>query len=537
MTLRNPRTKKKPRISAPERPVHISHISHDEITQKLQGLPPDWIKILRDSGAISEDLVLPKKSKGNGVVYGNGMFNSSKSSLQKLWRSVSSRNRHKGPDDKTNILNAKETFTIAGSGESRRSSTFAIAGSGESRRSSMFTIAGSGEFPRWRSTSSIQSVFPDDSASNTGSPARSLVTSENETPVSFSKTLSPARSLATAESDNTIEQIQLSCGLTFHHKDYEEINSDLQVVDSLGHGSLGVVEEVRISPLFQSFVRKRVQIPFYRRKQYLSIINQEARVLQDLSHCHIVKMIGSYSEIPSSGRQFYSLLMAPVGERDLKTLLDIFGDKSSSQPADWIEERKTWLNNWFRCLSSALAYIHSQGVRHQDIKPSNIIHRGSAIYFTDFSSASQFQIGQTTSTENPARTSAMYAAPEVVDNDEGLGRHGRGTDVFALGAVFTEMLAVLCGYSIDEYHQYLLNPDRGNISGVDTSTVRKSLLYGRKLEEVGRLFSDDCLYEDCISKMLQADREQRPDAEEVAVQIRKHTPWILQSCTCESQSS
>jgi hypothetical protein len=486
MTLRNPWTKKKPRISAPEGPVHISHISYDEISQRLQGLPPDWVKILRDSGVIGDDLVLLKNLKSNGV-YGNGMFNSSKSSLQKLWRRVSSKSRHESPDDKAAIPNAPSTVTIARSEKSTRSST----------------VRG-------------PSISPDDSVSRTGSPARSL---------------------ATAEGDDHIEQIRLNCGLTFRHKDYEEMNSDLQVIDSLGHGSLGVVEEVRISPLFQSFVRKRVQIPFNRRKQYLSIIHQEARVLQDLSHCHIVKMIGSYSEIPDSGRQFYSLLMAPVGQRDLKTFLDIVGDKSPSQPAVWIKDLKIWLPNWFRCLSSALAYIHSQGVRHQDIKPSNIIHRGSAIYFTDFSSASQFQIGQTTSTENPARTSAMYAAPEVVDNDEGLGRHGRGTDVFALGAVFTEMLAVLCGYSIDEYHQYLLNPDRGNLNGVDTSTVRKTLLYGRKLEEVGRLFSDDCLYEDCISKMLQADREQRPDAEEVAVQIRKHTPWTLQSCTCESQGS
>lgn len=44
----------------------------------------------------------------------------------------------------------------------------------------------------------------------------------------------------------------------------------------------------------------------------------------------------------------------------------------------------------------------------QDIKPSNVIHRGSDIIFTDFSSSSRFEIGPTTSTENPARTSAIY---------------------------------------------------------------------------------------------------------------------------------
>jgi len=52
--------------------------------------------------------------------------------------------------------------------------------------------------------------------------------------------------------------------------------------------------------------------------------------------------------------------------------------------------------------------MHSQDIRHQDIKPSNVIYRGSDIFFTAFSSSSRFEIDPTTSTENPARTSAMY---------------------------------------------------------------------------------------------------------------------------------
>lgn len=122
------------------------------------------------------------------------------------------------------------------------------------------------------------------------------------------------------------------------------------------------------------------------------------------------------------------------------------------------------------CLASTLAYMHSSGVRHQDIKPSNIIHRGSTIYFTDFSSSSQFQIGQTISTENPARTSAMYSAPEVINCDGVLNRHGRGTDVFALGAVFREMLTVLTDYSVEDLHRFLLRSD--SLEGTKNSGPR-----------------------------------------------------------------
>ncbi|ORY16390.1 kinase-like domain-containing protein [Clohesyomyces aquaticus] len=364
----------------------------------------------------------------------------------------------------------------------------------------------------------------------------SRVTSEQSISLSSSQALGSTSRLS-------IEWMPSTYGLTRGHRDYKEVNPRLlQFVDSLGHGSLGVVDEVRVSQEYPSFVRKRVQIPFNRRKQYLNIMKQEAQVLQDLSHSHIVKMLGSYAEIPDNctGRQFYSLLMAPVGERDLKTFLDMVGDESTTQTLEWIKDRRVWLLNWFKCLSSALAYLHGQGVRHQDIKPSNIIHRQSEIYFTDFSSATQFQIGQTTSTENPARTSAMYAAPEVINSDGTLNRHGRGTDVFALGAVFTEMMAVLLESSIEDYHKFLASSQPRDSDGRSTSSPvpRQTFLYGRKLERIHTFFANHEFYSNCIAPMLKVDRESRPDAQSVARNIRGHDGpgWRFRGCHCDVEA-
>jgi serine/threonine protein kinase len=94
--------------------------------------------------------------------------------------------------------------------------------------------------------------------------------------------------------------------------------------------------------------------------------------------------------------------MTPVGDNDFRSFLELV----TSGGLETIQQRN-WLWKWFVCLSSALAYLHGEGVRHQDIKPSNIIHKGDQIYFTDFSSSCAFEVGQTTSTENPARSSAM----------------------------------------------------------------------------------------------------------------------------------
>ncbi|OCK93270.1 kinase-like protein [Cenococcum geophilum 1.58] len=282
-------------------------------------------------------------------------------------------------------------------------------------------------------------------------------------------------------------------------------------------GSLGAVEEVtsRSSPEkgTQTLARKRVLLPYHGRRQRLQIIKEEAKILEDLAHQHIIQMIASYEDTPQPGKFFYSLLMSPVGDNDLKTFLDVVGDQ------DRAPQEKSWLRQWFSCLTAALAYLHGEGVRHQDIKPSNIIHRDSHIFFTDFSSSSRFEVGQTTSTENPARTSAMYGAPEAIDvlQDDGkLKKHGRAADIFSLGAVFSEMLSVIDGRAVNKYHEFLSQSHA--LTGGQGAEAARGLLYGRSVDKVTQWFSTSGqrnirgMFTDCIAPMLCLDREDRPEA-------------------------
>src|SRR5436305_13227036 len=106
----------------------------------------------------------------------------------------------------------------------------------------------------------------------------------------------------------------------------------------LGHGSLGIVEEVKASDWSEhTFVRKRVQIPYSNRRQRLQVAQQESRILKSLAHVHIVKIIGTYEDGPLTRRKFWSMLMYPVGENDLKSFLDIFGDEL---PEQFVREKK-----------------------------------------------------------------------------------------------------------------------------------------------------------------------------------------------------
>lgn len=186
--------------------------------------------------------------------------------------------------------------------------------------------------------------------------------------------------------------------------------------------------------------------------------------------------------------------------------------------------------------------MHSQGVRHEDIKPPNIVHRGGSIYFTDFSSSSRFEVGQTTSTESPFQATAMYAAPEVTSKyleDGALQRHGRGSDVFALGCVFCEMLTVLARKSVPSLHNYLVR------DGAKSDVNNGPLLYSRKLttidqwfqklNEIGPAFVQ--IYHSCIKPMMRIDRVTRCSAATAQRNFegRKELREFSMECLCTKQ--
>ena len=300
----------------------------------------------------------------------------------------------------------------------------------------------------------------------------------------------------------------------------------------LGSGSIGVVEEVKLK-LFPEgcIVRKRVTIPLSR-KDRIAIVRQEADILRRLSHPHIIRVLGSYEDGINPRRYSYCLLMSPVGDDDLRSLLESIVDPVL------LSLKRGWIRQWFFCLLAGLQYMHDQGIRHQDIKPSNIIHKGDRIYFTDFSSSCSFELGSTTSTDEPARCSAMYGAPEVVDkflDDGSLRKHGRGSDIFSLGCVFCEMYSILLGKSVSSYQKFLLEPPASSRSEVPRamSGPTGALLYSRKLHDISRWFEGDTFFEACISPMLATDRRARPEPRECFHSMRRWG-WKTDSCQCFS---
>lgn len=91
-----------------------------------------------------------------------------------------------------------------------------------------------------------------------------------------------------------------------------ELEKFLSVVSTLGHRSIGLVDEVKGSNVKKvSFVRKRVFLPpsIARRNQILGIVREEAKMVEGLAYIYIVHIIATYEYTPKSGMPSFSLLI------------------------------------------------------------------------------------------------------------------------------------------------------------------------------------------------------------------------------------
>ncbi|KAK6598182.1 dual specificity mitogen-activated protein kinase kinase 1 [Botrytis cinerea] len=297
--------------------------------------------------------------------------------------------------------------------------------------------------------------------------------------------------------------------IEYTHEEYTSSKVvPLTTIRQLGHGSLGIVDAVRFNDRDQSglIARKIIRLPNFSRKRLLPLIQQEVAVLRGLSHHHIVKVISTYETIKAP-RQF-GILISPAGDEDLGHFLERVSD------SDFPEEEMKLLIGWQCCLASAVAYIHSQNIRHKDIKPNNIICKGDQIYLTDFGSAHQFSAGVTSSTEGPlVGITKMYSAPEVISDD----RRGRPADIYSLGCVFAEMVTVADGERIEDFHEYRSQP-------IPDEPDRMTYAYHATSHMIGPWFNElgDFWIASLLRDVLALDQKCRPTADVLLKNLLRH---------------
>lgn len=205
---------------------------------------------------------------------------------------------------------------------------------------------------------------------------------------------------------------------------HEDGDTRFDKLKDLGRGTYGAVQSVREVSTGAVYARKSIPISITGsdEKQIEQLVKNEVETMTTLRHNHIASVNMHFRRA-----RYWSIIMSPVADCDLRVFLE-----KRCVGEGYPRNNMRLLDSWFGCLISALAYTHREMVKHEDIKPNNILIKGEKIYLTDFGTAKDLE---STTADFAEQGTPVYWAPQPRP-------WGRAADVFALGCVFSEMLTV-----------------------------------------------------------------------------------------------
>ena len=286
----------------------------------------------------------------------------------------------------------------------------------------------------------------------------------------------------------------------------------LLIIRTLGQGSYGLVEETENIYSKERFARK---IVLARGRTLRGKVNHEIANLRKLGlHRHFVQLVGTY-EIDVN----FGLLMLPIADCNLYNYLK---EPTTATHEDFV----AFLQRCFGCLSSALKFMHDKGIRHKDVKPTNILVHGSTVLFTDFGLAHDYSNTMHTfatsgimSTGTPEAFTRRYAAPEVLDCDP----RNNKADIFSLGCVFLEIWTALTEKGLEDLEGFLQgNPDFPT-EIIYASVFHKAAHWAKKTLETGGIDNKLATSLGWCLKMMDLDQKKRPNISSICVEISKNT--------------
>jgi len=212
----------------------------------------------------------------------------------------------------------------------------------------------------------------------------------------------------------------------------EALGTGYTIGRELGGGGMSRVWIARDENLGRDVVVKLLS-PDLAQDLSVERFTREVRLAAGLQHAHIVPLLTA--GVTSDKRPYY--LMPFVEGESLRARLD----RDPASPAQPIADVVSVL----RDVCRALAYAHSRGVVHRDIKPDNILVSGGAAMVADFGIAKAMNSARGADTQTSAaltRVGAAIGSPAYMSPEQGSGdpETDHRTDIYALGVTAYELL-------------------------------------------------------------------------------------------------
>ncbi|KAL3266251.1 hypothetical protein HHI36_010431 [Cryptolaemus montrouzieri] len=190
----------------------------------------------------------------------------------------------------------------------------------------------------------------------------------------------------------------------------------------IGNGSFGVVYQAKLCETNELVAIKKVL-------QDKRFKNRELQIMRKLEHCNIVKLkYFFYSSGDKKDEVYLNLVLEFIPE----TVYKVARHYSKSKQTIPISFIKLYMYQLFR----SLAYIHSLGICHRDIKPQNLLldPETGVLKLCDFGSAKHLVRGEPNVSYICSR---YYRAPELIF---GAIDYTTKIDVWSAGCVLAELL-------------------------------------------------------------------------------------------------
>src|SRR5437660_2291831 len=198
---------------------------------------------------------------------------------------------------------------------------------------------------------------------------------------------------------------------------------DYEILDEIGRGGMGVIYLARQRYPNRTVAVKRVLDYHADSRETLRRFRREADAAASLDHPNVLPIY----EVSKSkdGLPFFSMKFATGGS------LQHAASSLRNEPRKSVELMAK--------VARAVEYAHGQGILHRDLKPANILldERGEPLV-SDFGLAKLVDTELELTQPGVLLGTPLYMSPEQVT---GLSaRIGPGTDVWALGVIFYELL-------------------------------------------------------------------------------------------------
>ncbi|XP_032386018.1 glycogen synthase kinase-3 beta isoform X2 [Etheostoma spectabile] len=190
----------------------------------------------------------------------------------------------------------------------------------------------------------------------------------------------------------------------------------------IGNGSFGVVYQAKLCDSGEMVAIKKVL-------QDKRFKNRELQIMRKLDHCNIVRLrYFFYSSGDKKDEVYLNLVLDYVPETVYRVARH-YSRAKQTLPMVYV---KLYMYQLFR----SLAYIHSFGICHRDIKPQNLLldPETAVLKLCDFGSAKQLVRGEPNVSYICSR---YYRAPELIF---GATDYTSSIDVWSAGCVLAELL-------------------------------------------------------------------------------------------------